>query len=134
MDLSTTVLTRKQVEQAPETTADQIVNKIPGALTPQTSTFALHPTSSIVSIRGFGNAYDAKTLVLVDGIPIDDGYFRTVDWSLVPKGQVDSIEVICGGGATSLWGNVEVDAKCAVRNASGMANMRGMKGMAGMSK
>lgn len=106
MDLSTTVLTRRQVAQAPATTVDQVVNKIPGVYTPQTSTFALHPTSSIVSIRGFGNAYGTKTLVLVDGIPINDGYFRTVDWSLVPKGQVDSIEVIRGGGATSLWGNL----------------------------
>ncbi|PRE45404.1 TonB-dependent receptor plug domain-containing protein [Burkholderia multivorans] len=106
MDLSTSVLNRNQVSDAPATTVDQIVNKIPGVYTPQTSTFALHPTSSIVSIRGFGNAYGTKTLVLVDGIPINDGYFRTVDWSLVPKGQVESIQVIRGGGATSLWGNL----------------------------
>ena len=106
MDLSTTSLSRKQVEQAPETTVDQIVNKIPGVYTPMVSTFALHPTSSIVSIRGFGNAFGTKTLVLVDGVPINDGYFRTVDWSLVPKGRVDQIEVIRGGGATSLWGNL----------------------------
>jgi outer membrane receptor protein involved in Fe transport len=106
MDLSTTTLSRDQIAHAPETTVDQIVNKIPGVYTPQVSTFALHPTSSILSIRGFGNAYGTKTLVLVDGIPINDGYFRTVDWSLVPKGRVDSIEVIRGGGATSLWGNL----------------------------
>ncbi|MDR5818752.1 TonB-dependent receptor [Caballeronia sp. LZ033] len=106
MDLSTTALSRKQVQQAPQTTVDQIVNKIPGVYTPQVSTFALHPTSSIVGIRGFGNAFGTKTLVLVDGVPINDGYFRTVDWSIVPKGRVDQIEVIRGGGATSLWGNL----------------------------
>lgn len=106
MDLSTSVVPAQQIADAPQLSTDQIVNHIPGVYTPQTSVFALHPTSAIVSIRGFGNGYGTKTLVLIDGIPANDGFFRTVDWSLVPKGRIERIEVIRGGGATSLWGNL----------------------------
>jgi outer membrane receptor protein involved in Fe transport len=106
MDLSTSVLSRQQVERAPQASTDQIIKTIPGVYTPQTSAYALHPTSAIVSIRGFGNAYGTKTLVLVDGIPINDGFFRTIDWSLAPKDNIERVEVIRGGGATSLWGNL----------------------------
>ena len=42
----------------------------------------------------------------MDGIPANDPYFRTVDFSQVPKQSVQSIEVIRGGGASSAWGNM----------------------------
>ncbi|MFK3797136.1 TonB-dependent receptor [Pseudomonas sp. NPDC088444] len=106
LDLSTTVISRQQIESAPQATVDQILNHIPGVFVPQASTFAVHPTASVVSLRGFGNSFGVKTLVMVDGIPINDGYFRTVDWTQIPKSRVERIEVIRGGGATSLWGNL----------------------------
>lgn len=34
MDISTTVLTRTQISNAPETSIDQIINKIPGIVVP----------------------------------------------------------------------------------------------------
>ena len=56
MPLSTTVLDRQQVQTAPETTADQIVNKIPGIFINNVPSTALHPTGSTFSIRGFGTS------------------------------------------------------------------------------
>jgi outer membrane receptor protein involved in Fe transport len=106
MDVSTTVMTREQVQQAPETTIDQIINKIPGVFTLQQPAAQLHPTSQVFSIRGFGTTTNVNTLVMVDGIPANDAYFRTVDWAQVPKDTIERIEVIRGGGATSLWGNM----------------------------
>lgn len=106
MDMSTTVMTREQVMQAPETTVDQIVNKIPGVFASQRPANQLHPTSQVFSIRGFGTTTNVNTLVMVDGIPINDPYFRTIDWAQVPKDSVERIEVIRGGGATSMWGNL----------------------------
>jgi len=43
---------------------------------------------------------------MVDGIPFNDPFFRTVDWARIPKNSIESLEVIRGGGATSLWGNL----------------------------
>ena len=106
LDVSTTVLTRAQVQAMPETGVDQIVNRIPGIWTFTVPTGQLHPTGQPVSIRGFGSSTTINTLVMVDGVPINDPYFRTVDWSRISKGSVERIEVIRGGGATSLWGNM----------------------------
>lgn len=106
LDVSTTVLSREQVETMPEVGVDQIVNRIPGIWTYTIPTGQLHPTGQPVSIRGFGTSTTINTLVMVDGVPINDPYFRTVDWSRISKSSVERVEVIRGGGATSLWGNM----------------------------
>ena len=106
LDVSSTILTSGQVLEEPEPTIDQIVNKIPGIFTSQQPSGQLHPTGQPFSIRGFGTSTNINTLLLVDGVPANDPYFRTVDWSQVPKDSVESIEVIRGGGASSAWGNL----------------------------
>ena len=90
----------------PQTSLDQIVNHIPGIWAPTIPTGQLHPTGQPFNIRGFGSSTTINTLVMVDGVPINDPYFRTVDWSQVSKASIERIEVIRGGGATSLWGNM----------------------------
>ncbi len=106
LDVSTTLMTREQIQAQPETSVDQIVNRIPGVWLPNVPTGQLHPTAQPVNIRGFGTSTTVNTLVMVDGVPINDPYFRTINWSTIPKNSVDRIEVIRGGGATSLWGNM----------------------------
>jgi outer membrane receptor protein involved in Fe transport len=106
LDVSTTTIDRAQVELAPETTLDQIVNKIPGIFTSQQPASQIHPTGQAFSIRGFGTTTNVNTLVMVDGAPMNDPYFRTVDWGQLPKASIERIEVIRGGGASSLWGNM----------------------------
>ncbi|MDE2402616.1 MAG: TonB-dependent receptor [Burkholderiales bacterium] len=106
LDVSTTVITHEQVQQAPETTIEQIVNRIPGAFSLQQPAGQLHPTAQVFSIRGFGTTTNVNTLLMVDGVPVNDPYFRTIDWGQIPKDSIERIEVIRGGGATSLWGNL----------------------------
>jgi outer membrane receptor protein involved in Fe transport len=106
LDVSTTVLTREQIQATPETGVDQIVNRIPGVWSFTVPTGQLHPTGQPFSIRGFGSSTTINTLVMVDGVPINDPFFRTVDWSRISKDSIERIEVIRGGGATSLWGNM----------------------------
>jgi len=106
LDVSTTLMTREQIQALPQTGVDQIVNRIPGVWLPNIPTGQLHPTAQPVNIRGFGTSTTINTLVMVDGVPINDPYFRTINWSAIPKNAVERVEVIRGGGATSLWGNM----------------------------
>jgi outer membrane receptor protein involved in Fe transport len=106
LPFSTTVIPREDVINSPETSTDQIINKIPGIFVNQIPSTSLHPTGSTFSIRGFGTSTNVNTLVMVDGIPFNDPFFRTVNWARIPKNSIESIEVIRGGGATSLWGNL----------------------------
>ena len=82
------------------------MNRIPGVWLPNIPTGQLHPTAQPVNIRGFGTSTTINTLIMVDGVPVNDPYFRTMNWSTIPKNSVERIEVIRGGGATSLWGNM----------------------------
>src|SRR6266545_6559327 len=71
LDVSTTVLSREQIQAVPETGVDQIVNRIPGVWLPNIPTGQLHPTAQPVNIRGFGTSTTINTLVMVDGVPIN---------------------------------------------------------------
>lgn len=106
MDVSASVITADQIAAMPAIAPDQIVNKIPGIFTLNQPAAVLHPTGDTFSIRGFGTTTNVNTLVMLDGVPMNDPYFRVVDWNQIAKGQMQSIEVIRGGGATSLWGNM----------------------------
>ncbi|CAG0983191.1 Colicin I receptor [Rhodocyclaceae bacterium] len=106
MDMSTTVMTREQIQEAPQTSVEQILSRIPGIFTPQQPSSQVHPTSQVFSIRGFGTVTTINTLLMIDGVPANDPYFRTIDWTQIPKDSIERIEVIRGGGATSLWGNM----------------------------
>lgn len=106
LDVSTTVIEREAIRRAPQASIEQIVNRIPGAFAMNRPTGQLHPTAQVFSIRGFGTTTNVNTLVMVDGVPVNDPFFRTVDWGQIPKDSIERIEVIRGGGATSLWGNL----------------------------
>lgn len=106
MDVDTTVITREQVQQSPETSVEQILNKIPGVFSPQVPANQIHPTGEVFSIRGFGTSTNINTLVMVDGVPVNDPYFRILNWGQIPKDTIERIEVIRGGGASSMWGNL----------------------------
>ena len=107
MDVSTTVVTRDQIQSAPQTTVDQILGTIPG-INISAAEGIMHPTGQgqSLNMRGFGNSTNIMTLVMVDGVPVNDTYFKTVDWSQIPKDSIERIEIIRGGGATSIWGNM----------------------------
>ena len=105
MDVSTTVMPRDAVEGAPEVSLDQILNKIPGVVISMVPSNQVHPTGKSIQMRGFGGTGE-RVLVMVDGIPLNDPYFRYVNWDKIPKDSIERIEVIRGGGATSLWGNL----------------------------
>ena len=106
MDVSTTVMTREQIQAAPQATTDQLVNNIAGIYVSQVPTTGVHPTGQSITMRGFGGRGAERTLVMVDGVPANDAFFRYINWTKIPKESVERIEVIRGGGATSLWGNM----------------------------
>jgi len=106
LDVSTTILTNEAVATAPQFSIDQLLNRTPGVFTTNQPSFALHPTGGTFNIRGFGTTTNVNTLLMVDGAPANDAYFRTIDWAQFSKDQIQSVEVLRGGGASSLWGNL----------------------------
>lgn len=100
-----TVLTREDVERSPARTLDDMLRQVPGfSLFRRAGSVVAHPTTQGVSLRGIGPSGGSRTLVLVDGVPLNDPFGGWVAWSRVPLASVDRVEVVRGGGA-NLWGS-----------------------------
>jgi outer membrane receptor protein involved in Fe transport len=98
---SVSVVTRDQIEGTPARTIDDVLRRVPSVDLPIASTNEQHPTDTIVSMRGLSGI---RSLVLLDGVPLNDPFFGYVQWSEVPLETIERVEVVRGGGAT-LWGN-----------------------------
>jgi iron complex outermembrane receptor protein len=60
--------------------------------------------SASVDIRGFGETANLNVLVLVDGRRVNDIDLSGVDWTQIPKDQVERIEIVRGSGSV-LYGD-----------------------------
>ncbi|MEO5864868.1 MAG: TonB-dependent receptor [Nitrospiraceae bacterium] len=97
-----TVFTRQQIERSPYAgghQVDDLLRSVPGVQPATLSSRYNHPTAQAVSLRGLGTR---RSLVLLDGVPLNDGFGGWINWGLVPD-RVQRIEVV-PGGASSLWG------------------------------
>ena len=104
MPLFTTVITREEIQKSPAQTLDQLLRQVPGINLTGAPYFATDPTGNQIRMRGTTNS---KVLVMLDGIPVLDPFYTTVQWFKVPLTSVERVEVIRGGNS-SLWGNLAV--------------------------
>ena len=101
MTMNTTVMTPEFLELAPDQTPDQILKNTSSVFLNDTPYYQKDPTGQSINMRGLGNA---RSLVLIDGVPALDPFYNTVQWNQVPMSSIESIEVV-RGGVSSLWGN-----------------------------
>jgi len=100
-----TVITKEDIQQSAAQTVDDLLRQIPGfSLFRRSSSLVTHPTTQGVSLRGIGPSGVSRTLVLLDGVPLNDPFGGWVYWSKVPMESIERIEVVRGGGS-SVWGN-----------------------------
>ncbi|HEY5867433.1 MAG TPA: TonB-dependent receptor, partial [Candidatus Tectomicrobia bacterium] len=101
----TTVLTRDDIERSAAQTVDDLLREVPGfSLFRRSSSLVANPTTQGVSLRGIGPSGVSRTLVLLDGVPLNDPFGGWVYWSKVPLESIERIEVVRGGGS-ALYGN-----------------------------
>ncbi len=78
---------------------DDALKAIPGfTLFRRTSSRNSNPTSQGVALRGIGGTSPSRSLVLVDGVPLNDAFGGWVFWDKVPQASIDRIEVDRGSG------------------------------------
>src|SRR5215510_10039215 len=99
--ISTSVITPKEIEARPLRNVDQQLTLTEGVYVQRLQ--GPSATDTQVSVRGFNNS--SRTLVLLDGQPINDAYSNGVNWTGLPIGEVDSIEVARGPYSSLYGGN-----------------------------
>jgi outer membrane cobalamin receptor len=104
--VSISVVTADRIKDQPGRELDDVLRTLPGIDLMSYSANSQHPTSNSLGMRGLGGGAQgiSRALVMVDGIPINDGYFGYVQWNRFPLDAIAQVEVVRGGGSP-LWGN-----------------------------
>ena len=102
---SLVILGGESLRTAPTATLDGALRSVPGfTLFRRSDSLTANPTAQGVSLRGLGPSGASRSLVLLDGVPLNDPFGGWVSWSKVPRESLAGAEVIRGGGATA-WGD-----------------------------
>ena len=99
------VLDQELLRSTAAVTLDDTLRQLPGfSLFRRTGSRAANPTAQGASLRGVGPSGASRTLVLVDGVPLNDGFGGWVYWSRVPRLALERVELV-EGGASDLYGS-----------------------------
>ena len=103
--LAQLILDSSALHSIPAATLDDALLSVPGfTLFRRDSSLTANPTTQGVSLRGMGPSGASRSLILLDGLPLNDPFGGWITWSEVPRDSLAGAEVIPGGGASS-WGN-----------------------------
>lgn len=103
LSAAATVLTQEDMRRSPfqnGAQVDDLLRYIPAVQPSLLSSRYNHPTAQFIGIRGLGTR---RALVLLDGVPLNDGFGGWINWGLVPD-RIERIEIIPGGGS-NLYGS-----------------------------
>lgn len=100
-----TVLDSPQIREIPGINLDDRLRSIPGfSLFRRNSSLVAHPTTQGISLRGIGSTGASRTLVLWDGIPVNDPFGGWVYWTRFQPDELERVE-ISRGASTSVFGD-----------------------------
>ncbi|MEW6319708.1 MAG: TonB-dependent receptor [Acidobacteriota bacterium] len=111
---SATVLTSAVLANSAGGALDDVLRHTPGfSLFRRSSSRVANPTTQGVTLRGVSGSGASRTLVLADGVPLNDPFGSWVYWNRVPAAAVDRVEIVRGAvgdmyGADALGGVVQV--------------------------
>lgn len=128
---SATVLTSAELLTSAAGALDDTLRNTPGfSLFRRSSSRVSNPTTQGVTLRGLSGSGASRTVVLADGLPLNDAFGSWVYWNKVPLAAIDRVEVVRGAtgdlyGADALGGVIQV-----LTFASGRTRLRAMGDLA----
>ncbi len=94
-----------ELQASPASTVDEALRASAAfSLFRRSGSLIANPTAQGVSLRNIGPSGASRSLVLLDGVPLNDPFGGWVAWSSVPVGSLDRVEILRGGGSGA-WGN-----------------------------
>jgi outer membrane cobalamin receptor len=105
LPVSVTVLDKVDIDLSASKTVDEFLRRVVGFnLSRQASSVVSHPGGQALNMRGLGASSASRTLVLVNGLPLNDPFGGWIHWSSIPLQNVQRVEVV-KGGSSGIWGN-----------------------------
>src|SRR5512134_223639 len=97
-----TVLTQEEIQRSPYPGGhelDDLLRSVPGVQPALLSSRYNHPTAQSITLNGLGTR---RALVLLDGVPLNDGFGGWINWGLIPN-DLERVEIV-PGGSSNLYG------------------------------
>lgn len=113
-DTGATVLGPADLDKVPAITLDESLRTVSGfSLFRRSSASTSNPTTHGVTMRGLSASGSSRGLVLLDGVPLNDGFGGWVTWSRVPPAAVGRVDVERGAegdayGSDALGGVIRI--------------------------
>ncbi|HWZ94708.1 MAG TPA: TonB-dependent receptor [Opitutaceae bacterium] len=99
------VFTAEALQQSPSLAIDDALRRSPAfSLFRRSGSLTANPTAQGVSLRGIGPSGASRSLVLLDGVPLNDPFGGWVTWSKLSMESLSRVEMVHGGGSGA-WGN-----------------------------
>jgi vitamin B12 transporter len=115
--LRTQILSREMIRDAPQRSLDGILRQVPGfSLFRRSDSLIAHPTSQGVSLGNTGPNGASRSVVLLDGVPMNDPFGGWIPWSRFPAAQLSRVSVTPNGradfpGPGMLCGTIALDSR-----------------------
>jgi len=108
------VITREEIKTSAARSIDDLLRKETGI--DVVRPYGLSSKTQSVSLRGIYGDRSNRTLILLDGVPLNDLYNGVVDWNTIPLEVVDRIEILRGAnsalyGSNALGGVINIITK-----------------------
>jgi outer membrane receptor protein involved in Fe transport len=119
---SVTALSRQDLDFTATEALDEALREVPGfTLFRRSDSRTANPTTQGPSLRGVGGSGAGRALVLYDEVPLNDPFGGWVYWGRVPREELNSVEILRGGGSslygsTALSGVVNIVPETEARN------------------
>jgi len=99
-------ISARDLAQTPGVNLDDRLREVPGfSLFRRTSSVVANPTTQGVSLRGIGSSGASRSLVLWDGVPMNDPFGGWIYWTRFPPEDLRRVE-ISRGASTSVFGDL----------------------------
>ncbi len=97
---TTSIMDAASIETTPSMAVDQLLASQAGiGLFRRSDSFSSHPTTTGISMRGTGANAAGRTLVMLDGMPLNGPFGGWITWSGLQATDIERVEITRGGGA-----------------------------------
>ena len=114
-----TPIAAEDLARSPALVIDDTLRRVPGfSLFRRSSSLFSHPTTQGVSLRGIGPSGASRSLVLWNGLPLNDPFGNWVYWNRLPATSIEQAEVARGAtsqlyGSSALAGTIQLVPRAA---------------------
>ncbi len=105
LSVATDVIGSTKLHESTSLTLDDALRGVAAfSLFRRSGSLIANPTAQGVSLRNIGPSGASRSLVLLDGVPLNDPFGGWVAWSAVTMASLERVEIVRGGGSGA-WGN-----------------------------